>query len=89
MNTPPSLAEYSAELKRWGNREINWQLEMSQAVALCGLIQLALRHPGMKNRPSAKLARALIENFVETIPADFPKIRELLMCGFNPACDAK
>ena len=86
--TPPSLKEYQDELKRWGQREIRWEMEMAHAVMLIGMMQLALRHPGTVKSPSAAFVHDFILGFVKQIPEDYPKIRELFMLGFDSKFDA-
>lgn len=83
----PSLEQYKEELARFGNRPVQWEMSMTQAVSLCGMMQVALRHPGLKSSPSAALAREFILEFITTIPEEFPHIKETLRRGFHSKFD--
>ena len=95
MKTPkrkvvlPSLEEFHAECERWGERPIQWQLKLAQAISVCGLIQLALRHPHLGKSPSAALGKDFIMSFIEAIPAEFPALKQTLHAGFDPAFDVE
>lgn len=79
----PAYELFAAELNRF-NRRVCWEMDMGLAITLCGLIQLALRHPDLQDQTaSGDAARAHVEAFIKSIPDEFPAIKQTITAGFH------
>lgn len=61
-------------------------LDAVSAFQLVAVLQLALRHPGIKESESANVARFVIESGLFFF-SEFPSISEAIARGDNPAYD--
>lgn len=81
------LAEAEADMLSWGERPLVIDLDITSALAICGALQLALRHPGFAARPSAKQVRAVVNSIEQQIPAEFTGLKKLITLGFHQRFD--
>lgn len=65
---------------------ITVQMEVLDAVSLIGALQLVLRHPEFRKRPTAKFVEGWTRQLQEHISLT-PVLAELLELGWNPAFD--
>jgi hypothetical protein len=56
-------------------------------VVLLGVVQLALRHPGVRGRPSEGVAREFARQIEERIVAIAPALKEICAAGWDPRAD--
>ena len=88
MHQEQLLAAASAEAedlpKDW-ELPVHWDLTCLMSVI--GTLQLAMRHPQFKKRPTAKLTRQIIDQLISGIPENMPATRELARLGDNPKYD--
>lgn len=82
------LARCTEELKAWGTRSIAFEIDIGTTLALCGALQLSLRHPEASKQSTAQVVRSLVFDIKSQIPAEFPAIRELIELGFHPRFDS-
>lgn len=62
---------------------------LAPLVSICGLLQLAMRHPGTAAGPAARIARTFIDGLVQSLEAaGFKEHAQLVRMGDNPANDA-
>jgi hypothetical protein len=61
-------------------------LGLTELLAIIGALQLALRHPGYADKPTAQTVRNLIA-WADVHLMAFPAIRELIKRGFDPGQD--
>lgn len=82
-----TLAAADADMIAWGERPLVVDMDLTTALAVCGALQLALRHPGFAARPSAAQVRAVVNGIEQQIPAEFPGIKNLIRLGFHQRFD--
>lgn len=75
------------EMERWGARPIILELDIITTLAICGALQLSLRHPQFATRPSAKNIREFVMAIEKQIPPEFPTLHKIIQLGFNPRFD--
>lgn len=63
-------------------------LGLAPTIAICGLLQLAMRHPGTKGSPTAQIAREFINGVVTSLEeSGFKEHAQLVRLGGDPAHD--
>lgn len=75
------------EAVRWGARPIVVEFDIGTALAICGALQLALRHPEFKGAGAAAAAYQFVKTMESSIPESFPALRETIGLGFNREFD--
>ncbi len=81
------LASVEAECRASRPVEVTLVLGEPELISLCGLIQLALRHPSMPKKPTGRIGRQLVEGIISSLPPGRPLLKELLRRGFDPNAD--
>lgn len=81
------LAAAEEEMKRWGDRPLRLDIDITTCLGMIGALQLALRHPGFQKRPSADVVRKLVFAFIRQIPPDYPALKKLMELGFHQRFD--
>jgi hypothetical protein len=75
------------EQERAGDWKIQFELDLTSLMSLCGNLQLALRHP-LNSGPGAQIARRLIDDVrAGLLRCGFTAHAELIGLGDNPALD--
>jgi hypothetical protein len=83
------IEEVNAESQLVGDWKIQFELDLSAAISLCGNLQLALRHPS-NNGPAADTARQLINDIRTGIQErGLTAHAKLIALGDDPANDTK
>jgi hypothetical protein len=77
----------AAELLRDWERPLIIETDINHAVALIGLVQLALRHPQAGASPSAQMIDRMIRELIDAIDPARGVVWQFLMMGFDPGCD--
>lgn len=73
--------------------KIDWQrpviieIDLTHMIGIIGLLQLALRHPEARKRPTAKMVERFVLNLIEQIDPEHGETWKLLQRGFNPNWD--
>lgn len=62
-------------------------LDMFSLMTVIGTLQLAMRHPEFRKRPTAAAVRQIIDQLIAGIPEQCPATRELVRLGDNPDYD--
>lgn len=62
-------------------------LDMVSLMCVIGTLQVALRHPEFRRRPTAAAVQQIIDQLISGIPENCPATRELARLGNNPAYD--
>lgn len=61
---------------------------LAPAISICGLLQLAMRHPGTKGQPSEAMARTFVAGIIHSLEAaGFKEHAQLIRMGDNPVHD--
>jgi len=64
------------------------EVGFQKLIGLIAVTQLGLRHPA-NNGPSAEQARSVLDDLIQTLEKEEPKLAAFLRLGFNPAFDVK
>lgn len=67
--------------------ELQIDFDMTALLSTIGALQLAMRHPKFKDRPTHAVICHVIDAMISGIPADMPATRELARLGDNPKFD--
>lgn len=88
MNSKALIEAATAESRRlhkdWA---VDVSYDLSCLMAVIGALQLSLRHPEFRKKPSAHIVRHIIAHLMAGIPEDMPATRELARLGDNPQYD--
>lgn len=91
MNKEMLLAAVNHEQEELKLLNPDWEVpvhfDMTSLIAIVGALQLAMRHPQFKKRPSAAVIRKIISTLITGIPEEMPATRELARLGDNPKLD--
>jgi hypothetical protein len=84
-----ALAEYEAILANIHatTPHVAFNLGVGETVVLISTIQLALRHPGYRERSSSKVAANICHMLIEGLAARDERIRPILEMGFDERFD--
>lgn len=85
MNNP--LPHFSPQLIEQMKQPITMQIDVTEALGLLGTLQLALRHPVFKKRPTAKFIEAFARSLQETIVKKAPGLEFLCEAGWKEEFD--
>jgi hypothetical protein len=82
-------AEYASimEAIRQTTPEVTVTLGVGETVTLIGVIQLALRHPLYRERPSAKGVENICRMLIDGLASRDERIRPMLEMGFDERFD--
>lgn len=69
------------EVKRW-EEPVGFQLHLVDAVNLCAWLRLSLTYPDAAKRPSAQMVLGFIQSFYNSLPPEFPALREVIKAGY-------
>lgn len=64
-----------------------FDLDFPTVMAVVSMLQLALRHPGAKNSPTARQVRRFLDELILPIAHAEPELGALLLKGFDPRFD--
>jgi len=64
---------------------VHW--DMTCLISVIGALQLAMRHPHFKKRPTHAMIRQIVDQLISGIPENMPATRELARLGDNPKYD--
>jgi len=81
------LNEAADDIFKSGDLKFRLELDGMQAALLIGVLQLALRHPGIEKQAIAFELRGFIDSIKEQIPTDCRGLRKLIELGFHPRFD--
>lgn len=74
-------------MRRLQIRPVVIEMDITTAVGMIGALQLALRHPGFRNRPTARAVRGTLDQLIDALSEGDAEFREFLKLGNNPAFD--
>lgn len=84
----PDLYErFLAAMRTYGEHPVTLEIEVHTAVALAGLVQLALRHPDLRECPTAEVGRTFVVQVREGLEGLDPVFGDVLRAGFDPTRD--
>lgn len=87
MDEKALITAATAEAKRlhkdWS---VNVNYDLATLITLIGTLQLAMRHPQFRKKPSFAVRNA-VAHLMAAIPEDMPATRELVRLGDNPQYD--
>lgn len=93
MHTPREeelMRRMVEEQRLAGDFKLPIHLDLSASLCLVAQLQLASRHPGNQDSPSAELARTLIDGIItRTRQAGFVACAELMKLGDDPQHDIR
>lgn len=78
-----------SKFEKLADLNLIFEMDGVQAIALCGVLQVALRHPGIKGTATAALARELIDFCISVFEHE-EELREwadMIRMGDDPAFD--
>ncbi len=91
MNEKQKQALFSAVTADRERLPKDWNVEVSFDIdcllAIVAAMQLSLRHPQFKHKPSAHIIRHAIAHLIAGIPEDMTGLRELARLGNDPKYD--
>lgn len=76
--------EMESVLSEWG---LTLNLDVTTVMALTTALQIALRDPKFKRRPSAKLVAQLVEHLIGQIPPSAPATKRIAELAAKPEFD--
>jgi hypothetical protein len=74
-------------MRRLEERPIIIHTDVVTAVTLVGTLQLALRHPEFKKRPTWGTVRNFVDSLIQALSKDDQGFREFLKLGDHPDYD--
>lgn len=90
IETSRLLADAAWEMEQvLGEWKCPLELDITTLLAVAGGLQLALRHPGAKRRPSGKVLRQLVDELIAAIPESAPATKRVAYMGDEPEYDSR
>jgi hypothetical protein len=83
--TPAWLAQAQIDIENHPNQEIHLAMQLPEALALIGLLQLATRHAHLPER-QIQVAHNIVDALAEGI-ATTPALNKLIAAGWQPQYD--
>lgn len=82
MSRTPTYEEVAAEMKATMGHPIAIQLDPAMAVFLCGILQLALRHPQVQE-PTRQRAEQFISGLASAVAEVSPILGDAIKTGWG------
>jgi hypothetical protein len=81
------VADQAQQIIRDWQRPIILTMDITNAVGLIGVVQLALRHPVAAQSPTMQMSKQLVIDLIEKMDPEHGPLWKFLNLGFNPVFD--